>query len=150
METSSVILSPKRQKLDGGEEMEGRRKELFNLPDEILLAIISLLETKDAIGTSILSKRWEYLWTSIPNLEFRPQPSTPRSTLWNIVEKVLLLRGPPDIKVFELTFLVLGDACRVKAWISAALRRNVQELCIYLHSLQGQFHCLIHCLLIQH
>lgn len=45
METSSVILSPKRQKLDGGEEMEGRRKELFNLPGEILLAIISLLET---------------------------------------------------------------------------------------------------------
>ncbi|KAB2601024.1 F-box/FBD/LRR-repeat protein [Pyrus ussuriensis x Pyrus communis] len=111
METSSVILSPKRQKLDGGEEMEGRRKELFNLPDEILLAIISLLETKDAIGTSILS------------------------TLWNIVEKVLLLRGPPDIKVFELTFLVLGDACRVKAWISAALRRNPTGTISLPHSL---------------
>ncbi|KAM1456086.1 hypothetical protein TB2_005051 [Malus domestica] len=139
METSSVILSPKRQKLDGGEEMEGRRKKLFDLPDEILLAIISLLETKDAIRTSILSKRWEYLWTSIPKLEFRHQPSTPRSTMWNIVERALLLRGPADIKVFELNFPVLGDACRVKAWISAALRRNVQELYIYLHGLQGQF-----------
>lgn len=57
MDASSLILNPKRQKLDGGEEVEGSSKSLSNLPDVVIQKIISLLETKDTIRTSILSKR---------------------------------------------------------------------------------------------
>ncbi|CAL8145286.1 unnamed protein product [Prunus armeniaca] len=140
MDASSLILNPKRQKLDGGEEVEGSSKSLSNLPDVVIQKIISLLETKDAIRTSILSKRWEYLWTSIPNLNFYKGLFATRSSLVNIVERALLLRGPADIETFDLTFPVLDDACRVNAWIDATVRRNVKKLYLYLHSLKEPFY----------
>lgn len=140
MDASSLILNPKRQKLDGGEEVEGSSKSLSNLPDVVIQKIISLLETKDAIRTSILSKRWEYLWTSIPNLNFYKGLFAARSPLVNIVERALLLRGPADIETFDLTFPVLDDACRVNAWIDATVRCNVKKLYLYLHSLKEPFY----------
>lgn len=121
--------------------MEGSSKSLSNLPDVVIQKIISLLETKDAIiRTSILSKRWEYLWTSIPNLNFYKGLFAARSPLVNIVERALLLRGPADIEMFDLTFPVLDDACRVNAWIDATVRRNVKKLYLYLHSLKEPFY----------
>ncbi|KAH1083990.1 hypothetical protein J1N35_023751 [Gossypium stocksii] len=41
------------------------------LPDDILLTILSLLTLKQAVATSILSRRWRYLWTSLQTLNFR-------------------------------------------------------------------------------
>ncbi|XP_061363428.1 putative FBD-associated F-box protein At5g22720 [Gastrolobium bilobum] len=43
---------------------------LSNLPDEIILHILSFLEAKTAVQMSVLSKRWRYLWTSLPVLDF--------------------------------------------------------------------------------
>lgn len=175
MDASSLMLIPKRQKLDGGEDVAGSCRSFSNLPDEILrriivlldpkdairtstlstrwkylwtciakslvilpdailCKIISLLDTRDAIRTSILSKRWEYLWTEIPNLEFCNRPHTTRSAFVNIVERAFLLRGSADISRFHLwRFEVLGESCRVNAWISAAVKRNVQDLAMTLY-----------------
>ena len=50
------------------EEEEDR---ISSLPDCLLLDIISRLgETKYAIRTGTLSKRWQHLWTKVPNLIF--------------------------------------------------------------------------------
>lgn len=40
------------------------------LPVDILHSILSLLPAKDAAKTSILSKRWQYVWDSYPVVEF--------------------------------------------------------------------------------
>ncbi|XP_057958920.1 F-box/FBD/LRR-repeat protein At1g13570-like [Malania oleifera] len=43
---------------------------LMELPDGILSSIISLLSLKEAVKTSILSKRWQLIWTSHSDLCF--------------------------------------------------------------------------------
>ncbi|XP_042758199.1 putative F-box/LRR-repeat protein At3g28410 isoform X4 [Lactuca sativa] len=45
---------------------------ISNMPDHILLLILSRLKsTEEVIRSSILSRRWRYLWTSIPSLYIR-------------------------------------------------------------------------------
>ncbi|KAM0007030.1 putative F-box domain-containing protein [Helianthus debilis subsp. tardiflorus] len=43
---------------------------LSMLPEDILSRILSLMPTKYAVRTSVLSKRWRYTWTSVTNLDF--------------------------------------------------------------------------------
>lgn len=40
------------------------------LPDALLVQILSLLPSKDAMATSILSKPWRYVWMLLPKLVY--------------------------------------------------------------------------------
>ena len=140
MDGSGLTQQPKRQKLNDEQDVVDRNiKCLHNLPEEILRYILSLLPTRDAIRTSILCKRWEYLWTSIPNLDFGKMDHDKRILFMNYVERVLLLRDSTDIKRFSLSCQVLYDACHVSAWISTAVRRNVQKLYLSLYHSEEPF-----------
>ncbi|KAI3851465.1 hypothetical protein MKX03_013078 [Papaver bracteatum] len=44
--------------------------QISTLPDDVLVRILSLVPTEQAVLTSFLSKRWKFLWTSIPVLDF--------------------------------------------------------------------------------
>ncbi|KAM1766267.1 hypothetical protein ACFX11_005297 [Malus domestica] len=72
-----------------------------------------------------------------------------RSPLVNIVERALLLRGPADIEVFDLSLPVKGDACRVNAWIPAVIKRNGEKFYMYLRYLEGPFSLPLPSLLLQ-
>ncbi|KAG8378302.1 hypothetical protein BUALT_Bualt08G0123300 [Buddleja alternifolia] len=43
---------------------------ISNLPDAVLQHILGSIELKQAVQTSILSKRWKNLWSSLPDLDF--------------------------------------------------------------------------------
>lgn len=43
---------------------------ISTLPECILCYILSLMPTKDAVATCILSKHWKHLWRSVPALDF--------------------------------------------------------------------------------
>ncbi|KAL8546254.1 hypothetical protein ACS0TY_006104 [Phlomoides rotata] len=40
------------------------------LPNELLVHVLSLLTLKESTDTSLLSRRWRYLWTLMPKLDF--------------------------------------------------------------------------------
>ncbi|CAH1413826.1 unnamed protein product [Lactuca virosa] len=46
------------------------RDRLSSLPDELIHKILSFINIKDAISTSVLSSRWRFIWTSMPSLKF--------------------------------------------------------------------------------
>lgn len=133
MNVSPLARKAKNQKLND----EQNTDRISNLPDAVLQHILTLLETKDAVKTSTLSKRWQYLWMSITDLVFMedgPDKRKKRVQFMNFVERVLVLRDSSDLTLFVLSCDVLNDASRINAWISAAVMHKVQVLSIGLGS----------------
>ncbi|XP_071723478.1 putative F-box protein At3g44060 [Rutidosis leptorrhynchoides] len=136
MSTGSLVSEPKRKKLNG------RNTCLDDLPDETLGYILSFLPTKCAVGTCILSKRWQYLWTLLSSLDFHDnvvhkfgKPGEDEITkiknFMNFVESVLI-HDALRIQKFSLSCNVLEDeVSRVKTWISNAVSRNAKEVHIH-------------------
>ncbi|PNY06506.1 F-box family protein [Trifolium pratense] len=70
LEESSVRekMKRKRKNEDENDESEGNEDRLSDLPDGVLLHILSFLNTKHVVRTCVLSKRWKHLWKRIPTL----------------------------------------------------------------------------------
>ncbi|KAK3038155.1 hypothetical protein RJ639_029609 [Escallonia herrerae] len=91
-------------------KMEMEVDKISNLPGHITDKILAHLSLRDAVRTSVLSKKWRYKWDSLPYLVFdnqsvlvsSPDQTVIKSTLVNIVDHVLLLHSGP-IEKFKLS-----------------------------------------------
>lgn len=72
-----------------GNENEDRISEL---PEVLLVHILSSLRTKELIATSVLSKRWRYLWKMVPNLNFDCTTSMVSSE--DVYRSLILYKAP--------------------------------------------------------
>ncbi|EOA23943.1 hypothetical protein CARUB_v10017159mg [Capsella rubella] len=119
--------------------MDDNSKDVINsLPDNLLCHILSNLSTKEAALTSLLSKRWRYLFAFVPNLDFNAfsslQPETvlqDQTSFIDFVDRVLKLRGKDHINKFSLK---CGDGIQdedVFPWILNALRHGVSDLALH-------------------
>ncbi|XP_010469325.1 PREDICTED: F-box/LRR-repeat protein At3g59210 [Camelina sativa] len=119
--------------------MDDSSKDVINcLPDNLLCQILSNLSTKEAALTSLLSKRWRYLFALVPNLDFdvfsslHPEIETQDQTSFiDFVDRVLKLRGKDHIYKFSLK---CGDGIEdedVFPWILNALRHGVSDLALH-------------------
>lgn len=125
---------------------QARRDRISSLPDSILHRILSFLPTKCAVRTSILSTRWKYLWTSVAILDFKDYSHPKAATRFmDFVDRLLFLHDLPNIHKFSLACSGECDASRMNAWVSAVVRRNVEELNldIMVHELDSR--CLFTC-----
>nr|XP_009763592.1 PREDICTED: F-box/FBD/LRR-repeat protein At3g52680-like [Nicotiana sylvestris] len=125
-----------------------RNDRISQLPDSLLVQILYLLPTKDAI----LSKRWHYLWTFVYNFIFTrrsqeskfygdpynpvvPKDDTSRrhkfENLRSFIDFVLVhsISISPKIKKFELDCKDLfRDDSQIRRWLSFAAERKVEDV----------------------
>nr|GEV31493.1 hypothetical protein [Tanacetum cinerariifolium] len=116
---------------------------ISSLPECLLLEIISrLTTTKHAIKTSTLSKRWQHVWTLLPNLIFIESDDTRgdyhhhNCYFWSINKTLNQCRTHVNLNKFKLILNVASYRdfnftwykSRINSWIRYAITRNVQEV----------------------
>ena len=114
---------------------------ISQLPNDIIVYILSHLTIKEAAITSVLSRKWRYLWTCITGLNFDADDvldkiaSEPKSRgverpkYVNWVNRVVRQHRGPTIDDFRICFdLDKTTKCAIDKWIKFAVGKRVQRL----------------------
>ena len=110
---------------------------ISNLPSSLICHILSFLNTKEAIATSILSSRWKPLWILVPTLDLQDDCRQEPISFTHIVYRVLALHIAPLLRNFSLAWYSPCNSFHLDAWIHTALARNVEHLRLEIY-LNGQ------------
>ncbi|XP_026444483.1 F-box/LRR-repeat protein At4g14103-like [Papaver somniferum] len=120
--------------LKGQDSMTEAKDLISDLPDSLLHHILSFLEIKYVARTSVLSKRWNYIWTSIPTLDFKHwlPSSLETSKFMDFLDGTLHRHNISNIQKFSLLWNRHLNESRVNSWISNLIRLEVQEFNLFL------------------
>ncbi|KAL6207350.1 hypothetical protein ACLB2K_018308 [Fragaria x ananassa] len=111
-----------------GSHVGNDEDKISQLPDALLSHMLSFLLTKDAVRTSILSKRWKNIWASVPSLDFGTEYMSGAGFV-SFVDRVLYYRDSLDIQRFRLHFECFPiDTSSIDRWIRTATSHNLVEL----------------------
>ena len=83
--------------------MEDKIIEMGDLPDDLLVDILSFLPYREVVATSLLSKRWKSLWRYLPKLEFHDKSFRRVKFFLQFVDAALLLVDLKFVKIFVPT-----------------------------------------------
>ncbi|XP_068656437.1 F-box/LRR-repeat protein At4g14096-like [Aristolochia californica] len=128
------------------------KDRITNLPEGILLHILSFLPTKDSIRTSLVSRRWRYLWKSVPSFNLsvlvdgNRHNRTPQEIV-DFVDQALMLRDGSDLKNFSFSYYDSGDDLdsddlivhHLKTWIEVAINLKTEVLDLFLYPAESIF-----------
>ncbi|GAU29469.1 hypothetical protein TSUD_65040 [Trifolium subterraneum] len=81
---------------------------LSDLPDDVLLHVLSFLNTQHVVQTCVLSTRWKYLWKLIPTLILHSSSFSTKKHFARFLSKILTLRDSLA-KLHTLDFVHHGD-----------------------------------------
>lgn len=102
------------------------------LPEEILVSILSRLTLREAVRTSVLSKRWRYQWTCISVLNFDAKAnklSSHRSEYIERVSSVLAQHRGPNVEEFRVCYnLHKAYSSHIDEWIEFALSNRAHTI----------------------
>ncbi|KAL4577135.1 hypothetical protein LXL04_013238 [Taraxacum kok-saghyz] len=109
------------------------------LPDDLQLRILSSLDTKQAVQTSMmLSKTWGSLWTSTPILDFNYNSFHDEFIFRKFINRVLHRRDQ-SVKLDRLSFTQIGisSAKILKKVFHYAFSHGVKHLEAYIYVVNG-------------
>ncbi|EOA14481.1 hypothetical protein CARUB_v10027695mg [Capsella rubella] len=99
------------EKIENVEETICKDK-ISELPEDLLVRILSLVPIKDAVATMFLSKRWFSVWTMIPTLEYKDNDFQHYAdfnyNVWNFLDKSMQLHKAP---VIDSLCVKIGQLC---------------------------------------
>lgn len=107
---------------------------ISSLSDDLLLKILSSLRTKDVLTTMFLSKRWKFLWTMVPKLDFEHVTSCYDDTedeyarFCQYVDRFLVLHKSPVLETLKFRIGFLSTTEDMSTWLRIAIARRVREL----------------------
>ncbi|KAK4839066.1 hypothetical protein QYF36_018813 [Acer negundo] len=99
---------------------------LSNLPDPIIHHILSLMNTKYAVQTCVLSKKWRYQWTHIHSLNLKFIFKT-IGDFGHFVHKVFHLRKPYHLSSIKFHLNDYKSPSLAKVVSDYALSKNLEE-----------------------
>lgn len=100
---------------------------ISNLPGHILHHILSFVDARAAARTSVLSRRWMYIWRSIPILDFEDFSSWKSDKFIDFVDRTLEFHDESNIKEFCLSCDAYLNEPRIEKWISTVISHNVED-----------------------
>ncbi|EOA12675.1 hypothetical protein CARUB_v10027829mg, partial [Capsella rubella] len=106
--------------------------KINELPEDLLLHILSFLPTKSVVATSVLSKRWRHVWKMVQNLKF---DSENHNTFTEDVYRLLMLHKAPFLETYHLEIRNSYDAIDVGILVGVAFARHVRNLVLDLDDL---------------
>ena len=109
---------------------------ISDLPDQMLLEILSWLPTTQVVATMLLSKQWKFLWRQVPKLYYNYSEHEGRD-FSEFVSRSLQSQVAPSFKSLKLSVSPYCDSRDVKNWIDLAVSRFVLELEIDLTAAQN-------------
>lgn len=95
------------------------------LPVDLLVTILKYVPTKDAITTMVLSKRWRFIWTRLPVLEYKEDnDDESKKSVWWFLDKSLQLHKAP---VLGSLLIELGPRCPTDADVGKCVAKAVDR-----------------------
>ncbi|KAK4367851.1 hypothetical protein RND71_011643 [Anisodus tanguticus] len=142
--SESQIVESTTKKIETGID------RISELPDSLIVKILSLVPLTDACRTPILSKRWQYLWTLIDNLIFDDSSGYMSRLYWwgdkrfiLFVDNVLRLLRCSKIKKLSLHsgFKVgLSYGSKIDKRLEIALKKKVEDVDLHVfYSFEGPY-----------
>ncbi|XP_026428083.1 F-box/LRR-repeat protein At4g14103-like [Papaver somniferum] len=117
---------------------EAPKDRISNLPESLLYHILSFLGIKNCARTSVLSKRWNYIWTTVTTLHFwnlvinSIPTSSEADKFMDFVDGTLHRHNSSNVDKFVLSCNHQLNQSQLHCWISTVIRGNVKELNLHL------------------
>ncbi|GKA50956.1 F-box domain containing protein [Tanacetum coccineum] len=108
---------------------------ISQMPDDVLVMILSFLPIKEAVVTSCLSSRWRFLWGNVTRLKFEATPNflIGDDSKWykymNQVNNVIHSYNLSIVKDFRIRFNVSNrHSAVINEWLQYAVNKKVEFL----------------------
>ncbi|KAG5521274.1 hypothetical protein RHGRI_033729 [Rhododendron griersonianum] len=118
--------------------MSGSTSDMIsNLPCNVLEKILMCLSLHAAVRTSVLSKKWRHIWTTLPQLVFdntfyKECTRATRNNLMMTIYQVLLQHHGPILK-FTVSLTALESCPQIDQLIHFVSKNGIQELTLHFH-----------------